>query len=130
MKIYVKESNTESNVQNAQKYSLNPVNIFDIKSIVTELTPYGVEINILPKRQAANNLVAIPVKVSYIGKHAFVNDDKYSAHVNLYVDYENRGAFAMSRGGADKQLMMLLASVANKHIREPFKFDDSIRNKI
>lgn len=115
---------------NAVRQPMNPANVFDIKSIMNELAPYDVSISVLPQRQAKNDLVAIPLTVSYVANQAFISDEKYAAVVYLYIDYNHKSALAMSRKGSDKQTMLLVSSIANKHIRSPFKFDKTIRNKV
>lgn len=129
MKIRVIESQA-SPEQAAEKYSLNLTNIFDIKSIAAELAQYDVTLTYNTKRQIATNIWALPATVSYVSKSAFVKDDKCLAEVFLYADYENKEALAMSRRGADKETMLLVSSVANKHIRKPFKFSKRLREKI
>lgn len=129
MKIRVIESQASSE-QAAEKYSLNLTNIFDIKSIAAELAQYDVTLTYETKRQIAPNIWALPATVSYVSKSSFVEDDKCLAEVFLYADYENKEALAMSRRGADKETMLLVSSVANKHIRKPFKFSKRLREKI
>lgn len=129
MKIRVIESQA-SPEQSAEKYSLNLTNIFDIKNIAAELAQYDVTLTYETKRQIAPNIWALPATVSYVSKSSFVEDDKCLAEVFLYADYENKEALAMSRRGADKETMLLVSSVANKHIRKPFKFSKRLREKI
>lgn len=129
MKIRVIESQA-SPEQTAEKYSLNLTNIFDIKNIAAELAQYDVTLTYETKRQIAPNIWALPATVSYVSKSSFVEDDKCLAEVFLYADYENKEALAMSRRGADKETMLLVSSVANKHIRKPFKFSKRLREKI
>lgn len=129
MKIRVVESEVIPE-ENAEKYSLNVTNIFNIKDIAAELSQYDISLTYETKRQVAPNIWALPATVSYVSKNSFIEDDKCLAEVFLYVDYENKEALAMSRRGADKQTMLLVSSVANKHIRKPFKFSKRLRDKV
>lgn len=106
-------------------------NIFDIKSIQKELEEYDVEIEILPARRWDENIQALYIRAAYQGKDiAKQRDSKDAALVALFVDYSDSTALAMARGGADKQTMLLISSVANKHINAPFKYNKDIRNRL
>lgn len=125
MKIHIKES-----VDNAASINRNALNVFNIKKIISEMAEYDISVNILPQRKERNDMVSIPLQIPYVGKFGTIEADKNAAIVKLIVDYNNDGALAMSREGSDKQAMMLLSSVANKYIREPFHLDKSIKTRI
>ena len=70
------------------------------------------------------------VKCKYIGNSNNLMRSPSPAVVALIVNYNDETAFAMPRSGADKQTMLLISSIANKCICDPFKYDNSIRYKI
>lgn len=128
MRIRIRESKEDSVIVNNQP--MNPVNAFDLSAITNELLRYGIDISILPQRIVKNNLFVIPIDMNYTSKFSRVDDYKHAALVYLYVDYGDNSAYAMCKEGSDKQSMMLIASVANKHIKEPFKYNKKIRTRI
>lgn len=110
----------------------NITNIFDLPNIKKELTDHNiVNIEILPKRHLNDDLYAMYIRTPYKGVNKDLSTDtRDGAKVALIVDYDNNGALALSRSGSDKQQMLLISEIANKHIRNPFKLDKSIRNKL
>lgn len=110
----------------------NITNIFDLPNIKKELADHDiVNIEILPKRRLNDNLYAMYIRTPYKGVNKDLSTDtRDGAKVALIVDYDNNGALALSRSGSDKQQMLLISEIANKHIRNPFKLDKSIRNKL
>lgn len=129
MKIRVFESQDNTD-NNATRFALNISNVFDIKSIVNELAQHDIQVEFDTKRHIKGDIWALPVYVPYVGKDLVMNDGRCMAEIFLYADYENRHALAMSRRGADKAIMLLISSVANKHIRKPFTFNKAIRDKL
>lgn len=110
----------------------NITNIFDLPNIKKELATHNiVNVEILPKRHLNDNLYAMYIRTPYKGVNKDLSiDTRDGAKVALIVDYNNNGALALSRSGADKQQMLLISEIANKHIKNPFKLDKSIRNKL
>ena len=110
----------------------NITNIFNLPNIEKELNEHNItNIEILPKRHLTDNLYAIYIRTPYKGVNRDLSvDSRDGAKVALIVDYDNNGALALSRSGADKQQMLLISEIANKHINQPFKLDKSIRNKL
>lgn len=127
MKIYIENSIPDDNEELIPS-ARNITNIFDIPAIQKELEGYGVELFISPLRRLRNNLWAVYVEA--ISSVELGSYNKITAKVALVVNYDDTTAFAISRGGSDKQLMMLIASVANKHINDPFKYDSNIRYQL
>lgn len=105
----------------------NIVNIFNIPLIERELKEYGVEIKASSKRKWSDDIWYVSLVSPYIGKVKNILAPPKATTVALFVNYSTNTAFAMPRGGADKQTMMLIASTANKHINEPFTCDPSLR---
>lgn len=109
----------------------NIANIFNIPAILDELQEYDISnIEILPARQLSKHLYAMYMVCPYIGIVMSQHQDKYKARVALIVDYDTNTALAVSRSGADKATMILMSSIANKHIEKPFKLDKTIRNRL
>ena len=135
MKIKVIESavaddyTKDHEVDNAERLSINVANVFDLKVIKAELLQYDINVDFGTKRHIRSDIWAIPVTASASSNELF-SENTLAAEVYLYVDYENVNALAMSRKGSDKETMMLIASVANKYIREPFVMSKLIRNRI
>ena len=129
MKVYVENN---ENFESDDIIFKNITNVFDLEAIQKELEDkYHVVTEITPKRQISKDLWSIFIRSPYQGKNAKIgNDTKDAAKVALIVDYSTTGAMAISRSGADKQIMLLISSIANKHINEPFKYDKNIRSKL
>ena len=109
----------------------NIANIFNIPAILNELQEYDItNIEILPTRQLRKHLYAMYMICPYVGIVTNPHRDKYKARIALIVDYDRNTALAVSRSGADKATMILMSSIANKHIEEPFKLDKTIRNRL
>lgn len=108
----------------------NIANIFDIQKISEELSRYHIDISNSPAQRFNNKLWVMYVQSPYIGKSTNLLSEPAPSVVALFVNYSNNTAFAMPRGGASKQSLMLIASVCNKHINEPFKFDSDIRYEL
>ena len=123
-------------VGNLQKAATAPphrniANIFDIPAILDELQKYNItNIEILPVRQLREHLYAMYMICPYMGIVTDQHRDKYKARIALIVDYDTNAALAVSRSGADKATMILMSSIANKHIEKPFKLDKTIRNRL
>lgn len=111
--------------------SKNIANAFDIPAIKSEIEKYDLVIEILPGRKISDDLRAMFIRAPYQGNDGLIGDDKKdAAKVALFVDYSTNGALAMSRSGADKETMIVISSIANKHIKKPFKLDRNIRSKL
>lgn len=128
MKIYIENKEIDKPTHQAKR---NITNVFDIEKIQSEMEElYQMQINVSPKRRWSDDIWYILLSAPYIGRVKDLTTESPQTEVRLFVDFENNTAFAMAQGGADKQAMMLLSSVANKHIKEPFKCDSSLRYNI
>lgn len=131
MQIKLRESGSADTTRSeVRRYNINLSNVFDLKAITKELSLDNIYIDIGVKRHIKEDLWALPVTIPYAGVNTFVHDGKFAAKVYLYADYADRTAFAMSKEGADKRLMLTVATTANKYVREPFVLDSCIRDKI
>lgn len=127
MKIYI-ENSIPDDAKDFRPSARNITNVFDITAIERELEGYDVELSVSPLRKLRDNLWAVYVEaISSVESGGY---NKTTARVALIVNYDDTSAFAMARGGSDKQLMMLIATIANKHINEPFKYDSNIRYQL
>lgn len=121
MKIYIESSENSRNI----------CNVFNIPLIRSEMQKeYDVEVSISPRRLWSNDIWYMVASIPYVGKQTDITTLHPDTEVGLFVDYASNTAFAMPRRGSHKGSMMLLASVANKHINEPFKVDPSLRFRI
>lgn len=128
MKIFIENIET---VEDSVPKNRNIMNVFDIHQIQAEMEKlYQMQITVSPKRRWSDNIWYVVLSSPYIGKIKDLTSESPQTEVRLFVDYMNNTAFAMAQGGADKQAMMLLASVANKYILDPFKCDSNIRYNI
>ena len=128
MKILIEQADAEELTVASKR---NIFNVFDVPLIQSEMNRlYGMELSVSSKRRWSDDIWYVTISAPYIGKSKDLLTEPRYTEVALFVDYESDTAFAMPRGGADKQAMMLLASVANKHILEPFKYDATLRNRI
>lgn len=106
-------------------------NAFDIKRLRKEIEKYNVITEILPQRQWDDTLYAMYIRAPYQGvNNSLENETKDAAVVALIVDYSDMSALAMARSGSDKEVMMLISSIANKYINKPFKYNTDIRSRI
>lgn len=108
----------------------NVANIFNIQKITEELSRYNIDITASPIRQYNTNLWVSYITAPYKGKVNNIINPPLGAKVALFIDYDNETAFAMPRKGSSKQTLMLIASVCNKYINEPFEADSDIRYEL
>lgn len=108
----------------------NVTNVFDISKIVNQLQRYNISVTFESPRWLNNELRMIIMQSKYRGRVNDLTRTPKPATIALIVDYENETAMAMPRSGSDKQTMLLMSSVANKYINEPFTYDSDIRFKI
>lgn len=134
MKILKENEEVEqpiSSKKEQQERKRGIANVFDMKAIQKELEKYDVEIEVLPARRQTDNIQALYIRAAYEAPNFIKQrDSKDAALVALFVDYSDSTALAMARSGADKQTMLLISSIANKHINKPFKYNKEIRYRI
>ena len=128
MKIYVEAPIHE--IEEPQSNCRNIVDVFDIKAIQHELEKHGIKADINPKRKINDKLWAMYIVVPFNGLRSHQVEGPNTARVALMVNFDNNTAFAIPRDGSDKQIMLLISTIANKHIKQPFKYDRNIRNQI
>lgn len=123
MKIYIESSQDQLEVQ--ETVTRNIANVFDIDAIKKELEQYDLSIETFPIRRINDKLWAMYIEaVSRITKGSI---NKTTARDALIVNYNNNTAMCMPRNGSDKKIMLLISSIANKHIKPPFVYDEAIR---
>ena len=131
MKILKYESaNKGEEIINQEQPKRNIFNIFNIQKISEELSRYNIQISTSPVKQYNSKLWVSYITSPYVGKVNNLISPPQPTRVALFVDYDNETAFAMPRRGANKQTLMLIASVCNKHINEPFEVNSDIRYEL
>lgn len=129
MKILIKEDLEDLN-QKADKICRDVYNAFDIPAIIKELKLYDIQVNIGVRKRINERLFAVPISCEYIQTANKMENDKLDAMVYLVADCSNLTAMAISRYGANKEKMLLISSIANKHIRVPFGYNSNIRKEL
>ena len=130
MKI-LQEAEVIKTTDDAPTPKRNIANVFNIPLIQNELKKkYGIETFVSSKRKWSSDIWYVLISAPYIGKVKDILTPPEGTVVALFVDYSTDSAFAMARKGADKQTMLLISSLANKHINEPFICDSSLRYKL
>ena len=123
MKIYIESTQEQPEVN--ETVTRNITNVFDIDAIKRELQQYDLSIETFPIRRVNDKLWAMYIEaVSRINTGSI---NKVTARDALIVNYDNNTALCMPRNGSDKKIMLLISSIANKHIKPPFVYDESIR---
>ena len=108
----------------------NICNVFDTQRIEEELSRYSIDINFSAPRSYNKDLWVMYVTSPYVGNARNLLHTPAPTTVALFVNYDTESAFAMPRKGSDKPSLLLIASVCNKHINEPFKLDSNIRYEL
>lgn len=108
----------------------NIANVFDLQKISEEMSRYNLDATFSAPRFYNDALWVMYLTCPYYGRSHNILHTPSPTKVALFVNYENNTAFAMPRKGADKQTQLLITSICNKHINDPFVFDSDIRYEL